>query len=48
MEIWKEIKDFSGYFVSSKGRVKSSDREIVCKNGVKKMLKQKEIIILVI
>lgn len=48
MEIWKEIKDFSGYFVSSKGRVKSSDREIVCKNGVKKMLKGKEIIILVI
>ncbi|VTX47321.1 HNH endonuclease [uncultured Leptotrichia sp.] len=41
MEIWKEIKDFSGYFVSSKGRVKSSDREIVCKNGVKKMLKGK-------
>lgn len=41
MEIWKKIEEFAGYMVSNKGRVKSIDREIICKNGVKKKLKEK-------
>lgn len=33
-EIWKDIKDYEGYYqVSNLGRVKSLDRYVVCKNG---------------
>lgn len=32
MEIWKSIKVKKGYLISNKGRVKSVDRTIVCKN----------------
>ncbi|MDM8222537.1 NUMOD4 domain-containing protein [Limosilactobacillus vaginalis] len=35
-EIWKDIPKYEGYYqVSTMGRVKSLDRTIVYKNGVK-------------
>mgnify|MGYP002768802733 CR=1 FL=1 len=34
-EIWRDIKDYEGYYqVSSKGRVRSLDRYIIKSNGV--------------
>lgn len=45
MEKWKNIKFKNGYLVSSKGKVKSADRTIICKcrwgNNVEKHLKGK-------
>lgn len=41
-EIWKDIKGYEGiYQVSSKGRVKSLERDIICKNGVKRHVKER-------
>lgn len=41
-EIWKDIKEYEGlYQVSSKGRVKSLERDIIYKNGVKRHKKEK-------
>ena len=41
-EIWKDIKDYEGiYQVSSEGRVKSLERDIICKNGVKRHIKER-------
>lgn len=38
-EVWKDIKGYEGYYqVSSLGRIRSVDREIVDKNGVKKLI----------
>ena len=40
-EIWKDIKGYEGlYQVSSEGRVKSLERDIICKNGVKRHVKE--------
>ena len=40
-EIWKDIKGYEGiYQVSSKGRIKSLERDIICKNGVKQHWKE--------
>ena len=40
-EIWKDIKDYEGiYQVSSYGRVKRLERDIICKNGVKQHWKE--------
>ena len=40
-EIWKDIKGYEGiYQVSSEGRVKSLERDIICKNGVKRHIKE--------
>lgn len=40
-EIWKDIKGYEGiYQVSSEGRVKSLERDIICKNGVKRHYKE--------
>ena len=42
MEIWKDIEGFEGlYQVSDEGRIKSLPREIVYKDGRKKILKEK-------
>ena len=42
MEIWKDIEGYEKlYQVSNKGRVKSLEREIVYKDGRKKMLQEK-------
>lgn len=41
-EIWKDIKGYEGiYQVSNKGRVKSLERDIICKNGVKRHYKER-------
>ena len=41
-EIWKDIKGYEGiYQVSSEGRVKSLERDIICKNGVKRHIKER-------
>lgn len=41
-EIWKDIKGYEGlYQVSSEGRVKSLERDIICKNGVKRHYKER-------
>ena len=41
-EIWKEIKGYEElYQVSNKGRVKRLERDIICKNGVKKHKKER-------
>lgn len=33
-EIWKDIRDYEGYYqVSNLGRVRSLDRYVICKNG---------------
>ena len=41
-EIWKDIKDYGGrYQVSSEGRIKSVERDIICKNGVKRHVKER-------
>lgn len=41
-EIWKDIEGYEGlYQISNKGRVKSLQREIVYKDGRKKVLKEK-------
>ena len=40
---WKKIKGVYGYVVSSGGTIKSMDRVVVSKNGVKKRLKGKEL-----
>ena len=40
-EIWKDIKGYEGlYQVSSEGRVKRLERDIICKNGVKRHIKE--------
>lgn len=39
MEQWKTIRDYENYEVSTLGRVRSKDREIIQKNGVKKVIK---------
>lgn len=39
MEIWKDCVDLPFYQVSNLGNVRSLDRIIVCKNGVKKSIK---------
>ena len=40
-EIWKDIKGYEElYQVSSEGRVKSLERDIICKNGVKRHIKE--------
>ena len=42
MEIWKDIEGYEGlYQVSNEGRVKSLQREIVYKDGRKKVLEEK-------
>ena len=41
-EIWKDIKGYEGiYQISSEGRVKSLERDIICKNGVKRHIKER-------
>lgn len=41
-EIWKDIQGYEGlYKVSSLGRVKSSDRVVTCKGGIKRLYKGK-------
>lgn len=41
-EIWKDIKGYEGiYQVSSEGKVKSLERDIICKNGVKRHIKER-------
>ena len=41
-EIWKDIKGYEGmYQVSSEGRVKRLECDIICKNGVKRHIKEK-------
>lgn len=41
-EIWRDIKGYEGiYQVSSKGRVKSLERDIICKNGRKQHRKER-------
>ena len=41
-EIWKPIPGYEGlYEVSNKGRVKSLERDIICKNGVKRHYKER-------
>lgn len=42
MEIWKQIVGFPGYEVSSNGRVRSMDREVVCSSGVVKLYRGRE------
>ena len=38
-EIWKDVVGYEGYYqVSSLGRIRSVDREIIDKNGVKKSI----------
>ena len=40
-EIWKDIKGYEGmYQVSSEGKVKSLEQDIICKNGVKRHIKE--------
>ena len=42
--IWKEVKGFEGlYEVSNTGLVRSMDREIIGKNGVKQHFKSREL-----
>lgn len=42
MEVWKDIKDFEGYYqVSNLGRVKSLKRYVASKNGSKRIVKSK-------
>ena len=41
MEVWRKIPGFEQYEASSEGRVRSVDRVIECKNGVRKQLKGK-------
>lgn len=42
--IWKEIKNFEGlYEVSNTGRVRSMDRDVIGKNGIKQHFKSKEL-----
>jgi hypothetical protein len=42
MEIWKDIEGYEGYYqVSNLGRVKSLRREVACKNGMVKTVKEK-------
>lgn len=44
IETWKTIKGFEGlYEVSNTGKVRSIDRVIITKNGVKKTIKGKEL-----
>ena len=41
-EIWKDIEGYEGlYQVSSEGRVKSLEQDIICKNGVKRHIKER-------
>lgn len=41
-QIWKPIPGYEGmYEVSSEGRIKSLERDIICKNGVKKHKKER-------
>ena len=41
-EIWKPVKNYEGlYEVSNKGRVKSLERDIICKNGIKRHNKER-------
>lgn len=41
-EIWKDIKGYEGiYQVSNKGRVKGLERDIICKNGVKRHIEER-------
>lgn len=40
-EIWRDVKGYEGiYQVSSKGRVKSLERDIICKNDRKRHVKE--------
>lgn len=41
VEVWKDIPSHRGYQVSSEGRVRSLDREVLCRNGRTKKLKGK-------
>lgn len=43
MEEWRAIRNFYGYEVSNTGKVRSIDRTIICKNGVLKKVKGKEL-----
>lgn len=37
MEIWKDIKDFEGYYqISNLGNVKSLDREMIVNGGIRR------------
>lgn len=41
-EMWKDIEGYEGmYQVSSEGRIKSVERDIICKNGAKKHMKER-------
>ena len=41
-EIWRDIEGYEGlYQVSSEGRIKSVERDIICKNGAKKHMKER-------
>lgn len=41
-EMWKDIEGYEGlYQVSSEGRIKSVERDIIYKNGVKKHMKER-------
>lgn len=40
-EIWRDVKDFAQYQVSSEGRVKRIERDIVDKNGHKRHMKER-------
>ena len=40
-EIWEEIENSNGYMISNKGRVKSSDKIVVFKDGRKRFLKER-------
>lgn len=41
-EVWKDIKDFEGFYqISNFGRVKSLKREVIAKNGEKRTFNEK-------
>ena len=41
-EIWRDIEGYEDlYQVSSEGRIKSVERDIICKNGAKKHMKER-------
>lgn len=44
-EIWEEIENSNGYMISNKGRVKSSDKIVVFKDGRKRFFKGKIIVV---
>lgn len=44
LEIWKDIADYNGDQVSNLGNVRSKDRTIMRKNGIKQTFKAKNLL----